>query len=269
MPLQSNDPSRRAFVGHLIGGAMVGTSLMIEGNALAEQSPPQSLPDGFPSHDPAIAREVVGKSHFDLDTVKKLVEARPALARASWDWGFGDWESALGAASHVGRRDIAEVLIANGARPDIFTFTMFGQLDAVKAIIAANPGIQRTHGPHGITLLAHAEAGGDAAKAVADYLISLGDADNKATNLPLDEAAHKALLGEYRVEGNPNAVCHIIEQRNGNLAFRFDPGGSARPLMHQGNNVFHPSGTPNVRIAIEGERMTVRDGAIDVVARRG
>jgi hypothetical protein len=271
--MQSLEPAlnRRSFAGQLIGSAIVGTSLIGGITSSAAQTPAAPLPDGFPSHDPALAREVVGKSHFDLDTVKKLVEARPALARVSWDWGFGDWETALGAASHVGRRDIAEVLIANGARPDIFTFTMFGQLDAVKAIIAANPGIQCTSGPHGITLLAHAEAGGDAAKAVADYLISLGDADSKATNLPMDEAAHKALLGEYRVEGNANGACHIIEQRNGNLAFRFDSpvgSGSARPLMHQGNNVFHPSGTPKVRIAIEGDRMTIVDADVQLAARR-
>src|SRR5688572_4319271 len=66
------------------------------------------LPAGFPSHDPASVREIVGKSHRDLEGVKKLVDVRPELAKAVWDWGFGDWESALGAASHVGRRDIAE-----------------------------------------------------------------------------------------------------------------------------------------------------------------
>ena len=37
----------------------------------------------------------------------------PALARASWDWGYGDWETPIDAASHVGNRAIAEFLIAN------------------------------------------------------------------------------------------------------------------------------------------------------------
>jgi hypothetical protein len=35
--------------------------------------------------------------------------------------------------------------------------------DVVKALVAARPGVQRTLGPHGITLLAHAEVGGNAA----------------------------------------------------------------------------------------------------------
>jgi len=65
----------------------------------------------YPSIDDEIVAEVVGSSHFDLDRVKELVEHRPELARATWDWAFGDWETALGAASHVGRRDIAEYLI--------------------------------------------------------------------------------------------------------------------------------------------------------------
>ncbi len=71
---------------------------------------------GFPNQDPALVREIVTKSHFDLDAVQALIERQPALAKAAIDWGFGDWESALGAASHMGRVDIGEALLAGGAR---------------------------------------------------------------------------------------------------------------------------------------------------------
>ena len=57
----------------------------------------------FPSHDPSTVRDVVAASHVRIDRVRELVEASPALAKAAWDWGFGDWESALGAASHRNR----------------------------------------------------------------------------------------------------------------------------------------------------------------------
>ena len=87
----------------------------------------------YPSVDDKIVAEVVGVSHFNLERVKELVTHRPELARATWDWAFGDWETALGAASHVGRRDIAEFLMEHGARPDIFTYAMLGAFDAVKA----------------------------------------------------------------------------------------------------------------------------------------
>ena len=125
------------------------------------KSTKSAVPDGFPSQDPQAVKDVVLFAHFNVDNVKKLVSARPALAKASWDWGFGDWESALGAASHMGRRDIAKLPMDHGARPTILTFAMLGNLDAVRAMIEANPGIQRLHGPHGFTLLDHAEFGGD------------------------------------------------------------------------------------------------------------
>src|SRR5262245_48530133 len=100
----------------------------------------------------------------------------PALVNAWWDWGFGDWESPLGAASHVGQRDIAEFLLERGARIDIFAAAMLGFTAVVRAFVVAQPGIQRTLGPHGITLLAHAKAGGKKAADTLAYLTELGDA---------------------------------------------------------------------------------------------
>ena len=112
----------------------------------------------FPAQEPDLVREIVGVSHSNLARVKELVSAHPALARASWDWGFGDWETAIDAASHVGNRPIADYLIANGARPTIFTAVMMGQLALVKGWIEAMPGLQRMRGPHGLTMVAHARA---------------------------------------------------------------------------------------------------------------
>ena len=113
----------------------------------------------YPSIDDSIVAEVVGVSHFNLPRLKELVDKRPELARATWDWAFGDWETAIGAASHVARRDIAMYLMSKGARPDIFTFAMLGAFDAVKNMIASQPGIQTIKGPHGISLLQHAKNG--------------------------------------------------------------------------------------------------------------
>src|SRR5437899_13041706 len=79
--------------------------------------------DVFPAHPPELVREMVTVAHFNLPRVREIVEARPSLARAAWDWGFGDWETALGAASHVGNRAIAEYLIEKGARPSLFSAT--------------------------------------------------------------------------------------------------------------------------------------------------
>ena len=110
----------------------------------------------FPAHEPELVQEVVLVAHAQTARLKELVGRRPALAKVSFDWGFGDWETPIDAASHIGNREAAEFLIANGARATIFSAAMLGQLDAVKALIAAAPGIQKTKGPHSITLLRHA-----------------------------------------------------------------------------------------------------------------
>src|SRR3954468_18377489 len=130
--------------------------------------------DFFPALLPSLMKDVVGLSHSNLARVKEMVQQHPALAKASWDWGFGDYETALGAASHVGQRAIAEFLLDNGAPPTLFSATMLGQLDVVKAMMAATPGLQRIRGPHGISLMVHAKAGGPQAAAVATYLESIG-----------------------------------------------------------------------------------------------
>ena len=92
------------------------------------------------------------------------------FANAAWDWGDGDWETALGAAAHMGRRDIAELLLGHGARLDVFAAAMLGDVDVVRAILAAHPKVRESKGPHGIPLRAHAEAGGEQARAVLELL---------------------------------------------------------------------------------------------------
>src|SRR5215472_11130809 len=94
---------------------------------------------GFPSQPPEMVKEMVTVAHGNVKRVRELVEAHPSLAKAAWDWGFGDWEDALGAASHVGNREIAEYLIAKGAHPTLFSAAMLGHLDTVKSFIAAQP----------------------------------------------------------------------------------------------------------------------------------
>jgi hypothetical protein len=129
-----------------------------------------------PRLDPELVRDFVSNAHGDLGRVRDLLERHAALANAAWDWGGGDWETALGAAAHMGRKDIALVLLENGARIDVFAAAMLGYIDVVRAVLEAVPGAHRWRGPHGIPLLKHAEAGGAEATPVADFLRSFGDA---------------------------------------------------------------------------------------------
>jgi hypothetical protein len=131
------------------------------------------VPD-FPEHHPQFERARVKRfviaGHGNLAAVKAMLAEEPNLINGAIDWGNGDFETALGGASHMGRRDIAEYLLEHDARMDIFAATMLGRLDIVKAAVVAFPNIANVPGPHGIPLIVHAEKGGQAANAVLEFL---------------------------------------------------------------------------------------------------
>lgn len=235
----------------------------------AAQVSAQSPTESFPAHRIELAREVVGVSHGNFKRVQELVDAQPALARAAVDWGFGDWEDALGAASHVGNRQIAEYLIGKGARPSIFSAAMLGQLDVVKAFVAAQPGVQKISGPHSISLLAHAKAGAKQAEGVLAYLESLGDAGSQPA-VTLSAAEMTSLAGVYVYGSKPSERIEVAERR-GVLMFTRS-GTSARNLTYLGDRAFYPVGAREVRIrfAASGEDMllTVHDPDLIVTAKR-
>lgn len=245
------------------------TSQSSQNTSSAEPAKP-TLSDSFPTQSPALVREMVTVSHFDLKRVQQLVNAQPSLARAAWDWGFGDWESALGAASHMGNRPIAEFLIANGARPSLFSSTMLGQLDVVKAFVSAQPGVQRIRGPHSISLLAHAKAGGEAARPVYDFLLALGDA-GADPQAPLTQDDMDAIVGAYPF-GPGDSEQILMTADKGTLTWT-RKGTMGRPLFHLGAREFYPWGAAAVRIRFKTDGaetlMTVNDpGLVLSVTRK-
>jgi hypothetical protein len=242
--------------------------------AFSRQQPSAAVavpPSNFPAQEPDVVKEMVGVAHGNLARVKELVSARPALARASWDWGYGDWETAIDAASHVGNRPIADYLIANGARPTIYTAAMMGQLTIVKSWVESVPGVQRNRGPHGLTLVAHARAGGAGAGEVLKYLESLGDADRRYTDLPLADADVAAIVGEYAFGSGATERLKVVTNTRGLGIQR--PGFADRNLFHHGGLVFNPPGAESVKIrftVVDGSArsLTVEDGAAVVEATR-
>lgn len=127
-----------------------------------------------------LIQEFVSKSHADLEGVQELLMREPALVNSSWDWGGGDWETGLGAAAHMGRRDIATYLLEHGAHLDLFAAAMLGNLDIVKATLETYPDSINILGPHGIPLIAHAQAGGNEAIQVYEYLKALSSQKTEA-----------------------------------------------------------------------------------------
>src|SRR5262245_60268084 len=120
--------------------------------------------------DRARVKRFVIAAHLNFAAVKAMLAEEPKLTNGTIDWGNGDFETALGGASHMGRRDIAEYLLEHNARMDIFAATMLGKLDIVKAAVTSFPSIVHVPGPHGIPLIVHAEKGGPAANDVLEFL---------------------------------------------------------------------------------------------------
>ena len=222
----------------------------------------------FPSTSPELARAIVGASHANLERVEELLREDRSLALARIDWGFGDWETALGAASHVGRPEIAEILIGHGARVNLFTLAMLDRVDAVRAVCEAMPGVHQTRGPHGITLMRHARAG-DATR-VMEYLESLGGADE---NEPGTVEPFEGQAGYHGVYKGDRLEIEIGDHRRGWLCVK-RPGSGAHVLRRTGDGVFSPSGAPHVRFefvagadgVISG--LSVSGGAAEIQATR-
>jgi hypothetical protein len=239
--------SRRAFVVQpCLTVAALGL-LPGVGRAEMKEKDPRGWP-GFPHQPPGVVKEFVGACHGNLDRVRELVTAHPELAKSAYDWGFGDWESALGAAAHTGRREIAELLLSHGARLDIFAAAMLGMLEALRALVAASPGVEATPGPHGIMLLAHARAGKHAP--TIEYVESLPKATAPAP-AALDEAAMAAYMGAYA--SDDGMKIEVTRTRFG-MAVK-SQAGIERTLVPDGEHQFYPVGAPHVRASF-----TVADG---------
>lgn len=132
-----------------------------------------------PQLDPALVKKFVGASHSNFDVVKELLEEHPNLLNAAHDWKYGDFETGLGAASHVGFKDLVKYFLEHGAQANIFTAALFGKMDILKPMLEFSPSLINAKGPHGFTLLHHANKGGDEALEVAEFLKELGLTETK------------------------------------------------------------------------------------------
>jgi hypothetical protein len=260
--MNNNSFQRRRFIKSSAWGLFgISTFNVAAANNLIHQRWPATDKDPlfyrYPSMNDGMVSSIVGLSHRDFDKVKALLEQRPELAVAAWDWGFGDWETALGAASHVGRRDIAELLMSHGARPDIFTFAMLGAYKSLQEIVETVPGIQSKPGPHGITLLQHAknrltdktistEDKTNVTKVIS-YLESIGNADLKAKSLDISEEEKQKYVGEYRF-GDGDGEIFVVDLTSQKALKVGRKGSFGNMLKKIDEHTFTPTGAPSVRI---------------------
>ena len=112
-------------------------------------------------------REFVIAGHGNLEAVRALLAAEPRLLNAANEWGPGDTETAIQGAAHVGSREVAEYLLAQGAPLELMTAAMLGRRAVVEELLAADAAAIHSRGAHGIPLLCHAAFSGDAALVAA------------------------------------------------------------------------------------------------------
>jgi hypothetical protein len=141
----------------------------------------------------------------------------------------------------------------------------------VKAFMAATPGLQRIRGPHSLSLMVHAKAGGPPAAGVVSYLESLGDAALPLTDEPLSPEERAMLNGRY-VFGDRGRDSFTVEARPNQVAIA-RPGVGPRNIRHLGKLEFVPAGASAVRIRFEraGDAivaLTLHDPDLVVRARR-
>lgn len=162
---------RKSFLQHLTAGAGGVISLPLVLNSQSTQTNNQQKPDPLPAEK---VKEFVSAGHNNLDKVKLLLTEFPTLIYCTWDHGGGDFETGLEGAGHVGNKEIANYLIGQGARTNLFVLTMLGKTQIVKAYLEAFPDYLNARGAHGFTLLHHAQRGGDDAKELVEFLQAKG-----------------------------------------------------------------------------------------------
>ena len=158
-------------------GSMIVAPFLLSGQTVPVIKPPK--PDPLAADK---VKEFVTAGHNNLDKVKALLQESPTLLYATWDWGGGDFETALEGAGHVGNKDIANYMIGQGARTNLYVLTMLGKTQIVKPYLEAFPEYLNARGPHGFTFLHHAQRGGDDAAELLEYFQSLG---LKQSKMPL------------------------------------------------------------------------------------
>ncbi len=155
---------RKTFIKNTLGGiALAGLApTYLSAQELQEPKP----------IDIKLVKEFVVAGHKNLPLVKEMLNEHPNLIFSSYDWGNSDYEEAIEGAAHLGNKEIVNYLLSQGARINLFTLTMLGKTAIVKATLEAYPEIIFAKGPHGFTMLHHANVGG--AEELSYYLKDKG-----------------------------------------------------------------------------------------------
>ncbi|MBV7327498.1 ankyrin repeat domain-containing protein [Chloroflexi bacterium TSY] len=105
----------------------------------------------------------------DFEQVREMVEKYPDLVHAVHSDGD---ETGLGAAAHMGERQIVQYLLDRGATLDIATAAMMGWREKVADFLVHDPTLATAKGAHGYALLYFVAQSGDTE--MADLILKYG-----------------------------------------------------------------------------------------------
>lgn len=193
---------RRDFLHQSLAGAALSGPACL---ALAQNSSAPAEPKRPAPFESTLVNRFVRAGHSDLAQVRQLLADQPNLVHAAWDWGSGDFETALGGAAHMGNREIVRHLLDVGARIDAFAAAALGETDIVTSLVRFSPGIANVRGPHTLSLMHHVGHGGRVALAevVAPRLAQRARDCNQAL-LSAAQGGHTELVGWLLAHGADN-----------------------------------------------------------------
>lgn len=155
-------------------------------------------------------RHLIIAAHSSLESLKESLAAHPEWIDTPYDWGErGGLETPLGAAAHVGRRDLAEYLLAQGATLTPVAAASLGLTDELGAFIDADSANANAKGAHGISILVHAAIGGsvpalDILQARGNTLADINNALTSAAN-----AGHIDVVRWLLAHGADPSACNF------------------------------------------------------------
>ncbi len=157
-------------------------------------------------------REFVIAGHGNLQKVKQMLAERPDFLNIAYEWRPDDTETALQGAAHVGSREIAEYLLAQGAPLDICTAAMLGHQSDVERFLQEDTANINANGAHGIPLLTHAALSGDVA--LVQMLNARGATNGMSMALSLAVSKGHASVTRWLLEnGSPDLTWKNFQEK--------------------------------------------------------